>query len=151
MKLLKSFVLATLMMLAAPLLAQTAALPAASAAAVPDVPELAPAPAGMGEREKCKQGMGGKMAEGGMACCKGKQGSAGKMGCEKCASMQGAGKMRCEKCASMGGTMNHGGGKSCCSGMQGDGAGDTAALERRINELEKRLDLMQQLLQTRKR
>lgn len=162
MNLLKSFVLATLMMLAAPVLAQTAALPADSAAVVPDVPELAPAPAGMGEREKCKQGMGGTMADGGMACCKGKQGGAGKMGCEKCASMggkmshggmsccgsmQGAGKMGCEKCASMGGRMHHGGSKSCCGGMHGGGAGDTAALERRINELEKRLDLMQQLLQ----
>ena len=178
MSLLKSFVLATLMMLAAPVLAQTAALPADSAAAVPDVPELAPAPAGMGEREKCKQSMGGTMTDGGMACCKGKQGGAGKMGCEKCKQgmggkmadsgmacckgvQGGAGKMGCEKCAGMGGKMHHGGGKSCCGGIQGGGmggmgccggmhgggAGDTAALERRVNELEKRLDLLQQLLQ----
>lgn len=136
MNLLKSFVLATLMMLAAPVLAQTTTLPADSAAMVADVPEIAPAPAGMGEREKCKQGMGGNMADGGKACCKGKQGGAGKMGCEKCASMSGR--------------MSHGG-MPCCGGMHGGGAGDTAMLERRINELEKRLDLMQQLLQARKR
>ncbi|MDO9467160.1 MAG: hypothetical protein Q7J36_07645 [Thiobacillus sp.] len=41
------------------------------------------------------------------------------------------------------------GGKSCCGGMHG--GGDTAALERRINELEKRLDLMQALLQRKAR
>jgi len=148
MNLLKSFVLATLMMLAAPVLAQTAALPADSVAAAPDVPEIAPAPAGMGEREKCKQGMGGKMAEGGMACCKGKHGGTGKGGCEKCAGM--GGKMSHGGMSCCGGMQR--GGMGCCGGMHGSGAGDTAALERRISELEKRLDLMQQLLaQPRKR
>jgi len=41
------------------------------------------------------------------------------------------------------------GGKSCRSGKQA--CGGAAALERRVNELEKRLDLMQQLLQSQSR
>jgi hypothetical protein len=66
--------------------------------------------------------MDGMSGMGGMSCCKGKQG--GGMG-----------------------------GKPCCGGMHGGmhGGGDTAALERRINELEKRLDLMQALLQRKTR
>lgn len=61
---------------------------------------------------------------------------------------------KCDKCKEGGmGRMAHGdmlhGGRGCCGGM---GGGDSAALERRIAELEKRLDLMQQLLaQPRKR
>lgn len=58
-----------------------------------------------------------------MSCCKGKQG--GGMG-----------------------------GKSCCVGPHGGsmhGGGDTAALEQRINELEKRLGLMHALLQRKTR
>lgn len=39
------------------------------------------------------------------------------------------------------------GGMPCCKGKQGGGGGDTAALERRISELEKCLDLMQLMLQ----
>jgi hypothetical protein len=48
----------------------------------------------------------------------------------------------CDKCKKMGmgDKMSHGGG-------MGGGAADTALLERRIDELEKRLDLMQLLLQ----
>jgi len=47
------------------------------------------------------------------------------------------------------GEMDGMGGKSCCGGMHG--GGDTAAFERRISELEKRLDLMQALLQRKTR
>jgi hypothetical protein len=43
--------------------------------------------------------------------------------------------------------MSHGGGMGGCKHMKGGDAADTAALERRIDELEKRLDLMQLLLQ----
>ena len=76
-------------------------------------------------------GMGG-MQDGGKGCCGG---------------------MMAERMGGGGGCcgMQHGGmgGMRCCGGM---GGGDTAALERRIAELEKRLDLMQQLLaQPRKR
>ena len=55
----------------------------------------------------------------------------------------------CEKCKKMdmGEKKSHGAGMGSCKGMKGGGADDTAALERRINELEKRLDLMQLLLQ----
>lgn len=62
---------------------------------------------------------------------------------------------KCDKCKEGGmGKMAHADGmqhaqKGCRGGM---GAGDSAALERRIAELEKRLDQMQQLLlQPRKR
>ena len=55
----------------------------------------------------------------------------------------------CEKCKKMGmgEKKSHGGGDSSCKGMKAGAAADTAALERRINELEKRLDLVQLLLQ----
>jgi hypothetical protein len=55
----------------------------------------------------------------------------------------------CEKCKKMGmgDKMSHGGGMGGCKHTKGSGAADTAALERRIDELEKRLDLMQLLLQ----
>ncbi|MDP1645770.1 MAG: hypothetical protein Q8K35_07305 [Thiobacillus sp.] len=46
-----------------------------------------------------------------------------------------------------GGEMGGMGGMPCCKGKQGGGGGDTAALERRISELEKCLDLMQLMLQ----
>lgn len=49
-----------------------------------------------------------------------------------------------------GGKMSHGGsmgGMDGCKHMKGGGAADTTALERRIGELEKRLDLIQLLLQ----
>jgi hypothetical protein len=61
----------------------------------------------------------------------------------------GQGKGGCEKCKKMGmgDTMSHGGGMGGCKHMKGSGAADTAVLERRIDELEKRLDLMQLLLQ----
>jgi len=61
----------------------------------------------------------------------------------------GQGKGGCEKCKKMGmgDTMSHGGGMGGCKHMKGSGAADTSALERRIDELEKRLDLMQLLLQ----
>jgi hypothetical protein len=60
-----------------------------------------------------------------------------------------ASKGDCEKCKKMGmgEKKSHGGGMESCKGMKGGGADDTAALERRINELEKRLDLVQLLLQ----
>ncbi len=48
-----------------------------------------------------------------------------------------------------GGKMSHGGGMGGmdgCKHMKGGGAADTTALERRIDELEKRLDLIQILL-----
>jgi hypothetical protein len=58
----------------------------------------------------------------------------------------------CDKCKKMGmgDKMSHGGGMGGaggCKHMKGGGAADTASLERRIDELEKRLDLMQLLLQ----
>ncbi|MCU0810196.1 MAG: hypothetical protein MUE59_04025 [Thiobacillaceae bacterium] len=61
----------------------------------------------------------------------------------------GHGKGGCEKCKKMGmgDKMSHGDGMGGCKHMKGSGAADTAALERRIDELEKRLDLMQLLLQ----
>ena len=61
----------------------------------------------------------------------------------------GHGKGGCEKCKKMGmgDKMSHGGGHDGCKHMKGGDAADTAALERRIDELEKRLDLMQLLLQ----
>lgn len=131
MKTLQSLLFACLFAFVTPLWAQ---------AAVPDVPEIAPAPAAAGKCDKCKEAGMGRMAGGGMACCKGKQERAGG---------------KCDKCKEGGmGMMAHGdmegmGGKGCCGGM---GGGDSAALERRIAELEKRLDLMQQLLvQPRKR
>lgn len=55
----------------------------------------------------------------------------------------------CEKCKKMGmgEKSSRGGGMDCCKDMKAGAAADTAALERRINELEKRLDLVQLLLQ----
>lgn len=135
MKILRPILFASLLALASPLLAQDAhqhhgGMVAASS--TPTLESIASAPAGKAGCEKCKQaGMGDKMAGagmegmsgmGGMSCCKGRQG--GGMG-----------------------------GKSCCGGMHDGmhggmhGGGDTAALEQRINELEKRLDLMQAQLQ----
>lgn len=163
MKTLQSLLVAALFSLAAPAWAQ-------QPVAVPAVPEIAPAPAAKEDCEKCKQGGMGKMAHAdmggmqhgkmdGMGCCKGKQEGAAKGGCEKCKQggmgmmahgdmdgmQHGAGGKGC--CGGMMGGMQQGG-MACCSGMRG---GD-AALERRIAELEKRLDLMQQLLaQPRKR
>jgi hypothetical protein len=141
----KSILFAALLMLAPPLLAQGGPVnpdsATAATAAVPDVPEIAPAPAGKGDCERCK-----KMGTGGMSCCKGMQRSGCKMA-------HGGGTGGCEKCEHMGGKMAHGhgmsgmGGMGCCGGMRGGDSGDTAAFERRISELEKRLDLMQQLLQ----
>lgn len=135
MKILRPILFASLLALASPLLAQDSHQHHGGAAAAPSevaLEAIAPAPAGKAGCEKCKQaGMGDKMAGGdmdgmsgmgGMACCKGKQG--GGMG-----------------------------GKSCCGGMHAGmhGGGDTAALEQRINELEKRLDLMQALQQRKPR
>jgi len=132
MKTLRPILFASLLALASPLLAQEAHQHHGSAVAaspVPEVEAIAPAPAGKDGCEKCKQsGMGDKMAAGevggmgGMSCCKGMQGGADKGGCDKC-KQGGMGKMA------------HG--------------GDTVALERRIRELEKRLDLMQQPRKTR--
>lgn len=61
----------------------------------------------------------------------------------------GHGKGGCEKCKKMGAgdKTSHGGGMGGCKHMKRGDAADTAALERRIDELEKRLDLMQMLLQ----
>ncbi|MEW5966837.1 MAG: hypothetical protein AB1720_07575 [Pseudomonadota bacterium] len=165
MKILQSLLAAALFACAASTLAQ-------QPAAVPDVPEIAPAPAAKEDCEKCKQGGMGRMAGGGMggmqhggmegmACCKGKQERAGGK-CDKCKE----GGMGMMAHGDMGGMQHGGGGKGCCGGMGGMqhgrsggmaccggmGGGDSAALERRIAELEKRLDLMQQLLaQPRKR
>lgn len=128
MKILRPILFASLLALASPLLAQDAHQhhgDNAAASSTPALESITSAPAGKEGCEKCrKAGMGDKMAgadmEGmsGMSCCKGKQG--GGMG-----------------------------GKSCCGGMHGGmhGGGDTAALVQRINELEKRLDLMQAQLQ----
>jgi len=133
MTILRPILFASVLALASPLLAQDAHQHHGSMAAASSTPALesiASAPAAKAGCEKCKQaGMGDKMAgadmEGmsGISCCKGKQG--GGMG-----------------------------GKSCCGGMHGGGmhggmhgGGDTAALAQRINELEKRLDLMQAQLQ----
>ena len=130
MKILRPILFASLLALASPLLAQDAHQHhggMAGASSTPTLESIASAPAGKAGCEKCKQaGMGDKMAGadmegmsgmGGMSCCKGKHGGMG--------------------------------GKSCCGGMHGGmhGGGDTAALAQRINELEKRLDLMQAQLQ----
>lgn len=152
MKILQSLLAAALFALAAPALAQ-------QPATAPDVPEIAPAPAAKGDCEKCKQGGMGKMAQGGidgMAGCKGKQGDAARGGCEKC-GQGGMGRIAHGGRDGMAGMQHAGAGKGCCGGMGGMqqggmrccggmGGGDSAALERRIAELEKRLDLMQQLL-----
>lgn len=141
MKTLQSLLFACVFAFAAPLWAQAVA---------PDVPEIAPAPAAAGKCDKCKEGGMGKMAHGEEA---GMQ--HGKM--EGMGGMQPGGKGCC------GGMMAERMGGGGCCGMQrggmggmgcggGMGGGDTAALERRVAELEKRLDLMQQLLaQPRKR
>ena len=118
MKILQSLLAAALFSLAAPALAQ-------QPATAPDVPEIAPAPAAKGDCEKCKQGGMGRIAHGGRDGMAGMQHAGAGKGC----------------CGGMGGMQQ--GGMRCCGGM---GGGDSAALERRIAELEKRLDLMQQLL-----
>ncbi len=61
--------------------------------------------------------------------------TASKEGCEKCRKM------------GMGEKSSRGGGMDSCKDMKAGAAADTAALERRIKELEKRLDLVQLLLQ----
>lgn len=92
---------------------------AAPEAQVQSVPEISPADPGKGGCEKCKkmEGMGGH----GMGGMHGKGGMGGGH------HGQGGG---------MGGHQGHGEG----------GCPKAAALERRIDELEKRLDLMQMLL-----
>jgi len=73
---------------------------------------------------------------------------AGKGGCEKCKKSGAGDKMAGgAEMGEMGGMD----GKSCCGGMHGGGCGNMAAFERRINELEKRLDLMQLALQRKTR
>lgn len=133
MKILRPILFASLLALASPVLAQDAHQHHGSMTTVSSTPALesiASAPAGKEGCEKCKKaGMGDNMTGADME------------------GMSGMGGMGC-----CGGKMAHGGGmggKSCCGGMQHGGAGDTAALERRINELEKRLDLLQQLRKTR--
>lgn len=140
-------------------------LPFGARAAVPDVPPIA-AQSAQGTCEMCKRGGSGAaamshdmnhadknradmnhadtdhaaMSRGagamaGMSCCAGKRdGAAG--GCERC---RGGMDMDGMEMADM----KMGGMGKACGGMQGMAAGDTAALERRIAELEKRLDLMQ--------
>lgn len=114
---------------------------------VPNVPEIAPSPAAKGDSEKCRHDGMGKMAHAGMkdmggmnGCCKSRSGSQTQGGCEKCRQ----GGMDHSMHAGMG-DMQHGGagGMACCGGR---GEGGQAALERRVAELEKRLDLIQQLL-----
>ena len=137
MKILRPILFASLLALASPLLAQDAHQHHGDTAAASSMPALEPiasAPAGKAGCEKCKKaGMGDKMAGadlvggmGGMSCCKGKHGGMSGKSC----------------CGGMHGSSTHG-------GMHGEmhGGGDTAALELRINELEKRLDLMQAQLQ----
>jgi hypothetical protein len=142
MNILRPILFASLLVLASPLLAQDAHQHhggPATASSTAALEQIAPAPAGKEGCEKCKQagigdkmagadmdGMGGMGGMGGMSCCKGKQGGMG--------------------------------GKSCCGGMHAGGmhggmhgGSETAALEQRINELEKRLDLMQALLQRKAR
>lgn len=136
MKILRPILFASLLALASPLLAQDAHQhhgDTAAASSTPALESIASAPAGKEGCEKCKKaGMGDKMAGAdlggmsGMSCCKGKHGGMG--------------------------------GKSCCGGMHEGGmhsgmhgGGDTAALAQRINELEKRLDLMQAQLQLKTR
>ena len=65
---------------------------------------------------------------------------AAKAGCEKCKQAGMGDKMAGADMEGMSGR----GGLLCCKGKQG---GDTAALAQRINEREKRLDLMQAQLQ----
>jgi hypothetical protein len=91
---------------------------AAPEAPAQNLPEIAPAAQAKAGDEP------GKAGGGGMESCKCKKG--GGMG---------------------GGHQGHGGGGGMGGGHQGHGGGgDSAALERRVNELEKRLDLMQLLL-----
>lgn len=133
MKILRPILFASLLALASPLLAQDAHQHhsgTAAASSTPAVESIASAPAGKGDCEKCKKaGMGDKMASADM---------------EGMSGMGGMGGMSC--CKGKHGGM---GGKSCCGGMHG--GGDTAALEQRISELEKRLDLMQALVQRKAR
>ena len=105
-----------------PLLAQEAHQHHGDAVAASPAPAVESiAAAGRGGCEKCKKaGAGDTMAGGGG------MGETGGMMC--CKGKQGGGSGM--------------GGKSCCGGMHG--GGDTVALERRISELEKRLDLLQQ-------
>lgn len=174
MKTLQSLLFACVFAFAAPLWAQ------AVAPDVPEIAP-APAAAGKcdkckeGGMGKMAHGEGAGMQHGkmeGMACCKGKPERAGGK-CEQCRE-GGMGRMAHGDMEGMGGMQS--GGKGCCGGMMaermggggccgmqrggmggmgcggGMGGGDTAALERRVAELEKRLDLMQQLLaQPRKR
>lgn len=127
MKILRPILFASLLALASPLLAQDAHQhhgDTAAASSTPALESIAPAPAAKGACEKCKQaGMGDKMAGADM------EGMSGMGGMSCCKGKQGGGM----------------GGKSCCGGMHG--GADTAALAQRINELEKRLDLMQAQLQ----
>lgn len=170
---LQSFVFATLMLLAAPAMAQVGPMQADSApavAAAPEVPEIAPAPAAKGDCKQCKEG--GKMAHGdmggmqhGMSCCKGMQAGAAKGGCDKC-KQAGMGRMAQGEGKGCCGGMQRGGKSdmACCKGMQAGAAeggcdkckqggmgsmahvGDSAALEQRVDELEKRLAQVQEQL-----
>jgi hypothetical protein len=124
MKKLKSILFASMFLLSSSLLAQEGTQQQEIAAAE-GLPAIAPTPA-KGGREKCmgmKMGMGDPMAS--------------KMG-----EMENMPHCKRKHSGEMGG-------KSCRSGKQA--CGGAAALERRVNELEKRLDLMQQLLQSQSR
>ena len=130
MKILRPILFASLLALASPLLAQDTHQhhgDPAAASSTAALEQIAAVPAGKEGCEKCKQaGMGAKMAGADMD------------------GMSGMGGMSCCK-----GKQDSMGGKSCCCAMHG--GGDTAALAQRINELEKRLDLMQALLQRKPR
>lgn len=128
MKTLQSLLFSILLAFVAPSFAQTAQ---PGGVVAPDVPEITSAPGAKAGCEKCKQGGMGRMAPGdtggmqhgrmdGMACCK--QGGMGGMAHGDMNDMDG---------------MHHGG--------RGAGGGGSNELERRVAELEKRLDLMQQL------
>ena len=130
MKTLQSLLFSILLAFVAPSFAQTAQ---PGGAVAPDVPEITSAPGAKAGCEKCKQGGMGRMAPGdtggmqhgrmdGMACCTGKQGGMGGMAHGDMNDMDG---------------MHHGG--------RGAGGGGSIDPDRRAAELEKRLDLMQQL------
>lgn len=129
MKTLNSLLLASLFTLSTSIFAQGhehhgGMVPEAQAQAQSLV-EIDPTASDKGGCEKCKKkGMGGGGGMDGCQCRKGSMSGGGMGGC------------RCAKSRMSGGMMSHG--ESGCP--------KAAALEDRIDELEKRLDLMQMLL-----
>lgn len=129
MKTLNFLLLASLFALSTSVFAQShehhAGMAPEAQAQAQSLPEIDPAASGIGSCEKCKKKDMG--SGGGMVSCQCRKDSM---------SGSGMGGCRCAKGSMSGGMMGHGEG----------GCPKAAALEERIDELEKRLDLMQMLL-----